>query len=213
MPRPRRSCRWCRLPPRQPGLTMGTAPGFTEQLVCIVAGTFPPRPAELLGSQKFETFLSEVGSVYDVVRARQSAATRRRGPSRTRPTRRQRPDVRAPRSDDTRADPRSRRRHAAAAGPPNGRRAHERERPRRRLLRLLRPVSGFGLRVPIQTFDGSEAPRRRRAATDHGLTQIAVSVTPSVVHTQRQSATSSENRRQSASAGPRPARACGACVG
>ena len=49
------------------GMQNGNGASLHEQLVCIVAGTLPPRPAELLGSQKFETFLSEVGSVYDVV--------------------------------------------------------------------------------------------------------------------------------------------------
>jgi tyrosine-protein kinase len=36
-------------------------------LMCITAGTAPPRPAEMLGSQKFATFLEEVRDAYDFV--------------------------------------------------------------------------------------------------------------------------------------------------
>jgi hypothetical protein len=38
----------------------------SEQLVCIVAGTLPPHPAELLASKAFQEFLDEVGDVCDV---------------------------------------------------------------------------------------------------------------------------------------------------
>ena len=36
-------------------------------LVCITAGTPSPRPAELLGSQRFKTFLEQVSEAYDTV--------------------------------------------------------------------------------------------------------------------------------------------------
>ena len=36
-------------------------------LVCITAGSMPPRPAELLGSKKFAAFLDEVRGAYDFV--------------------------------------------------------------------------------------------------------------------------------------------------
>jgi Mrp family chromosome partitioning ATPase len=36
-------------------------------LVCITAGSMPPRPAELLGSKKFAAFLEEVRGAYDFV--------------------------------------------------------------------------------------------------------------------------------------------------
>jgi Mrp family chromosome partitioning ATPase len=36
-------------------------------LVCITAGSPPPRPAELLASQRFSEFIAEVANVYDVV--------------------------------------------------------------------------------------------------------------------------------------------------
>ncbi|UTI62617.1 polysaccharide biosynthesis tyrosine autokinase [Paraconexibacter antarcticus] len=38
-----------------------------EPLVCITAGSSPPRPADLLGSERFRAFLQEVSSVYDTV--------------------------------------------------------------------------------------------------------------------------------------------------
>jgi capsular exopolysaccharide synthesis family protein len=38
-----------------------------EPLVCITAGSSPPRPADLLGSERFRTFLDEVSAVYDSV--------------------------------------------------------------------------------------------------------------------------------------------------
>jgi capsular exopolysaccharide synthesis family protein len=39
----------------------------SEPLVCITAGSPPPRPADLLGSERFRAFLDEVSSVYDTV--------------------------------------------------------------------------------------------------------------------------------------------------
>lgn len=36
-------------------------------VVCIPAGSFSPRPAELLGSQRFQAFLDEVSRAYDLV--------------------------------------------------------------------------------------------------------------------------------------------------
>jgi polysaccharide biosynthesis transport protein len=42
-------------------------PGAQAPLVAIVAGTPSPRPAELLGSQRFGAFLDEVAAAYDVV--------------------------------------------------------------------------------------------------------------------------------------------------
>jgi capsular exopolysaccharide synthesis family protein len=42
-------------------------PGAQAPLVAIVAGTPSPRPAELLGSQRFGAFLDEVARAYDVV--------------------------------------------------------------------------------------------------------------------------------------------------
>ncbi len=45
----------------------GHGPADGESLICIVAGTIAPRPAELLASQAFQSFLDEVGEVYDTV--------------------------------------------------------------------------------------------------------------------------------------------------
>jgi capsular exopolysaccharide synthesis family protein len=42
----------------------GAAP---RELICITAGSEPPQPADLLHSQRFETFLSQVGKVYEKV--------------------------------------------------------------------------------------------------------------------------------------------------
>ena len=50
-----------------PSSSDGHGTSSTEQLVCIVAGTLPPHPAELLTSDAFQDFLGEVGEVYDVV--------------------------------------------------------------------------------------------------------------------------------------------------
>jgi Mrp family chromosome partitioning ATPase/capsular polysaccharide biosynthesis protein len=38
-----------------------------SSLMCIVAGTTSPQPAELLGSERFKAFLEQVSSVYDAV--------------------------------------------------------------------------------------------------------------------------------------------------
>jgi receptor protein-tyrosine kinase len=38
-----------------------------EPLVCITAGSSPPRPADLLGSEKFKAFLAQVSDAYDTV--------------------------------------------------------------------------------------------------------------------------------------------------
>ena len=40
---------------------------LTASLVCITAGTPSPQPAELLGSERFKSFLAQVEEVYDVV--------------------------------------------------------------------------------------------------------------------------------------------------
>lgn len=53
-------------------LGVGTAANGAEtsgggQVVCIAAGTATPQPAELLGSQRFVTFLEQVSSAYDIV--------------------------------------------------------------------------------------------------------------------------------------------------
>jgi Mrp family chromosome partitioning ATPase len=48
----------------------GAAPagdGGAPSLVCITAGASPPRPAELLASEKFASFLDEVREAYDFV--------------------------------------------------------------------------------------------------------------------------------------------------
>jgi receptor protein-tyrosine kinase len=39
----------------------------SSPLMCIVAGTTSPQPAELLGSERFKAFLEQVSSVYDAV--------------------------------------------------------------------------------------------------------------------------------------------------
>ncbi|MHB8656593.1 MAG: tyrosine-protein kinase domain-containing protein [Solirubrobacteraceae bacterium] len=44
-------------PPAEPGLS----------LICIAAGTSTPRPAELLTSERFQQFISDVSQVYDTV--------------------------------------------------------------------------------------------------------------------------------------------------
>lgn len=44
-----------------------TATSSAQRLVCITAGTTVPDPAEILGSQRFAGFLSEVSNVYDLV--------------------------------------------------------------------------------------------------------------------------------------------------
>ena len=48
------------------GRRQGATPG-TGALACIVAGTRAPRPAELLASERFAQFLSQVSEVYDAV--------------------------------------------------------------------------------------------------------------------------------------------------
>ncbi len=45
----------------------GPSPAPVPNLVCITAGTRTPQPAELLGSKKFSTFLSEVSEAYDII--------------------------------------------------------------------------------------------------------------------------------------------------
>lgn len=50
--------------------SVGSAAGqqsAAEPLVCITAGSPPPRPADLLGSERFRAFLQDVSSVYDTV--------------------------------------------------------------------------------------------------------------------------------------------------
>jgi capsular exopolysaccharide synthesis family protein len=42
-------------------------PEGTPDLICITCGSMPPRPAELLASDRFQTFVTEVSSVYDMV--------------------------------------------------------------------------------------------------------------------------------------------------
>jgi Mrp family chromosome partitioning ATPase len=42
----------------------GSAP---QSLVCITAGTAPPRPADVLSSERFSAFLTQVGKVYERV--------------------------------------------------------------------------------------------------------------------------------------------------
>jgi len=46
--------------------SLGAASG-NQGLVCICAGSVPPFPAELLGSERFEDFLDQVGLAYDLV--------------------------------------------------------------------------------------------------------------------------------------------------
>jgi Mrp family chromosome partitioning ATPase len=38
-----------------------------EPLVCITAGASPPRPADLLGSERFRAFIAQVSDAYDTV--------------------------------------------------------------------------------------------------------------------------------------------------
>ena len=45
----------------------GSEPAMGGQLVCITAGSQVPLPAELLSSDKFKAFLTEVGQAYDTV--------------------------------------------------------------------------------------------------------------------------------------------------
>ena len=49
----------------QPALPGGLAQ--TQPLVCISAGTPSPQPAELLGSERFKSFMAEVATAYDTV--------------------------------------------------------------------------------------------------------------------------------------------------
>jgi capsular polysaccharide biosynthesis protein/Mrp family chromosome partitioning ATPase len=42
-------------------------PGVHGSMVCITAGSHTPQPAELLGSQRFQSFLDQVSDVYDVI--------------------------------------------------------------------------------------------------------------------------------------------------
>ena len=51
-------------PPSGNGAVAAAEPG---PLVCITAGSPSPQPAELLGSQRFATFLAQVREVYDVI--------------------------------------------------------------------------------------------------------------------------------------------------
>ena len=50
-----------------PQSTKGSEPVGQPSLVCITSGTQPPRPADLLASDRFRQFLSEVSEVYDTV--------------------------------------------------------------------------------------------------------------------------------------------------
>ena len=50
-----------------PQSTNGDEPIGPAPLVCITSGTQPPRPADLLASDRFRQFLAEVSEVYDTV--------------------------------------------------------------------------------------------------------------------------------------------------
>jgi capsular exopolysaccharide synthesis family protein len=52
------------VPAPGPGTANGSDPGG---LVCITAGSAPPRPADVLSSERFTTFLQQVGKAYDQV--------------------------------------------------------------------------------------------------------------------------------------------------
>ncbi|HEX6388867.1 MAG TPA: polysaccharide biosynthesis tyrosine autokinase [Solirubrobacteraceae bacterium] len=57
--------------PSVPGANNGGAPEGNsiapEPLVCITAGQSPPRPADLLGSERFRAFIAQVSEAYDTV--------------------------------------------------------------------------------------------------------------------------------------------------
>jgi non-specific protein-tyrosine kinase len=52
---------------RRNGSAAGAAHHGESNLVCITSGMTVPKPAELLASERFRSFLTEVGQVYDTV--------------------------------------------------------------------------------------------------------------------------------------------------
>lgn len=51
----------------EPGGRGTSSDGSSQPVTAIVAGSFTPRPAELLGSARFSTFVDQVSRVYDLV--------------------------------------------------------------------------------------------------------------------------------------------------